>query len=119
MIDAIWNLLFRCAHRHLTRPFTPLGEQGVPQGQTYVVCLDCTRQFAYNLKDMRIGKAIDNAHDACVLPPGMAKPRRNKVAYALGVALPVAVVLGTALIVKKPAAEKNGERENRRANESL
>ena len=69
VIDTILNLLFRCAHRHLTRPFTPVGGQAAPQGTTYVVCLDCTKQFAYDLKAMRIGKAIDHAHDACVIPP--------------------------------------------------
>jgi hypothetical protein len=94
MIDTVLNLLFHCGHRHLSRPFTPLGEHGVPQGETYVVCLDCTKQFAYDLKEMRIGKAIDQTHDACVIPPGMAKPRKTKLAYALGVALPVAVLLG-------------------------
>jgi hypothetical protein len=109
LIDTVLNLLFHCGHRHLSRPFTPLGERGVPQGETYVVCLDCTKQFAYDLKEMRIGKAIDHTHDACVIPPGMAKPRKTKLAYALGVALPVAVLLGAALKAKKQAVEKVAE----------
>jgi hypothetical protein len=106
MINAVMNLLFHCGHRHLTRPFTPLSEKGAPRGETYVVCLDCTKQFAYDLKEMRIGKAIDHTHDACVIPPGKAKPRQIKLAYALGVAVPVAVLLRAALKAKKPALEK-------------
>lgn len=105
MIDTIVNLLFRCAHRHLTRPFTPLGVQG----ETYVVCLDCTKQFAYDLKKMRIGKAIGHSHDACVIPPGMPRPRKTKLAYVFGLAVPVAVLLGAALTVKKPAGESKAE----------
>ena len=111
VIDTVWNLLFRCAHRHLTRPFTPMGEQGVPHGETYVVCLDCTKQFAYDLKEMRLGRVIDHSHDACVIPPGAPKPRKAKLAYALGVAVPVAVLLGAALTAKKTAAAKKRDGE--------
>jgi len=64
VIDTVLNLLFRCAHRHLTRPFTPKGAQGARHGETYVVCLDCAKRFAYDLKGMRIGKAIGHSHDA-------------------------------------------------------
>lgn len=106
MIDAILNLLFHCAHRHLTRPFTPRGEEGVPHGATYVVCLDCTKQFAYDWQEMRIGKAIDHARDACVIPPSMPKLRKARLAYAPGVAVPVAVLLGAVLKARGPAPEK-------------
>jgi hypothetical protein len=111
VIDTALNLLFRCAHRHLTRPFTPLREHGVPRGETYVVCLDCTKQFAYDLKKMRIGKAIDHSHAACVLPPGMPSPRKTKLAYAFGVAVPVAVLLGAPLTAKKAATEKSQSKD--------
>lgn len=84
MIDTLLNLLFRCAHRHLTRPITPVSKAGVPHGETYIVCLDCAKQFAYDLKEMRIGKAIEHPHDACVLPSNMPTPGRTKVKYALG-----------------------------------
>ena len=105
MIDTVWNLLFQCAHRHLTRPFTPMRELGVPRGETYVVCLDCAKQFAYDFRKMRIGKAIDHSHEACVISPGLPKARKAKVAYALGVGIPVAVLLGAALTAKKKAAD--------------
>ena len=103
MIETVLNLLFHCGHRHLTRPFTPIRKQGVPQGETYVVCLDCTKQFAYDWKEMRIGKVIDHTHDACVIPPGLVKPRKNLLAYAVGVAVPVAVLVGAALKARKRA----------------
>jgi len=105
VIDTLLHLLFRCAHRHLTAPFTPLAEAGVPRRDTYVVCLDCTRQFAYDLREMRIGRVIDRSHDACVLPPDMPRPRKTKLAYALGT-VPVAVLFGAALRSRKPAKEK-------------
>jgi hypothetical protein len=31
----------------------------MPNSQTYVVCLDCGKHFAYDVKLMRIGKRID------------------------------------------------------------
>ena len=106
VIGAIFNLLSHCRHRHLTRPFTPLGRQGVPQRETYVVCLDCTKQFAYDLTAMRVGKAIDHTHNDCVIAPDVAKRRKTKLAYALGVSVPVAILLGVALKAKKPAVEE-------------
>ena len=107
MIDMVWSLLFQCAHRHLTRPFTPTGEAGDSHVETYVVCLDCTKQFAYDLKKMRVGKAIPPSHAVCVIPPESKGPHKTKVDYALGVAASVAVLLGLTLAAKKPAAETN------------
>lgn len=63
MIDTVLNLLFRCSHRRLTRPVTPIVKTGMPQSQTYVVCLDCGNHFAYDVKEMRIGKKIDMRAD--------------------------------------------------------
>jgi hypothetical protein len=105
VIDTVWNLLFQCAHRHLTRPFTPTAEQGELRDETYVVCLDCTKHFSYDFQKMRMGKAIHPSNDACVIPRE-PKPRKTKLAYALGVMLPVAILFGLTLAVKKPAGEK-------------
>src|ERR1035437_2552241 len=63
MIDTLLNLLFRCSHRRLTRPVAPITKAGQPHSQSYVVCLDCGKQFEYDLKEMRIGKVIDHSHD--------------------------------------------------------
>ena len=60
MIDNIFNLLFRCGHRRLSRPHTPLNAAGVPEGDAYVVCLDCGKHFAYSARDMRMGRALSD-----------------------------------------------------------
>jgi DNA-directed RNA polymerase subunit RPC12/RpoP len=61
VIDSILNLLFRCSHRRLTRPVAPVPKAGQPPGQTYVVCLDCGKQFEYDVAAMRMGKAIEGS----------------------------------------------------------
>lgn len=108
MIDTLLNLLFRCAHRRLTSPLTPVSKKGVPRGDTYVVCLDCGKQFAYDLKNMRIGKPIDHSHDACVVPKNRPMPPTTKVKFAVLAAVPVGMVIGAMLKAKKPGPQKNG-----------
>ena len=83
---------------------------GVAHGETYVVCLDCGKQFAYDLHEMRIGKPIDHSHDASVLPATTPRPARKKLKYALWASVPLAVLVGVAL--KKPGKKeppKDGE----------
>lgn len=53
MLQAILNVVFRCGHRHLTRPMTPRGG-----GQAYVTCLDCGAQLHYDVEAMRVGAPI-------------------------------------------------------------
>ena len=108
MMDSLLNLLFRCSHRRLTRPVAPITKAGQPHSQSYVVCLDCGKQFEYDLQEMRMGKAINHSHDAGVVPPNLPKPREAKVKYALLAAVPAAVVLGVVLKAKKAIA-KPGE----------
>ena len=78
-----------------------MSKGGVPHGRTYVVCLDCGKQFAYDLQEMRVGRPLESTHDGGVLPPGMPKARRGNWKLALW-AVPVAVFLGSALKSKKP-----------------
>jgi len=101
MIDTVLNLLFRCPHHRITRPITPVAKNGQPHGETYVVCLDCGKQFSYDVGEMRIGKPIDHSHDAGVLPPNMPRPRKSKLTYALMAAVPAAAMIGMALAGKK------------------
>ena len=56
MIDTLANLLFRCGHRQLTRPITPRSEPGTPYIDTYVVCLDCGKQFLYDREEGKVLK---------------------------------------------------------------
>ena len=97
MIDSVINLLFRCSHRRLTRPVAPITKAGQPQSQSYIVCLDCGKQFEYDTKQMRIGKPIEHSHDAGVVPPDLPRPRSKNLKYALLAALPAAAVLGVVL----------------------
>ena len=103
MIDNVLNLLFRCSHRRLTRPVTPVSKSGVPHGQTYVVCLDCGKQFAYDLHEMRMGKALARSPHLGVLPPDMPHRRGRKLKYALWASVPAAFFLSSVLKAKKPA----------------
>jgi DNA-directed RNA polymerase subunit RPC12/RpoP len=106
MIDSVVNLLFRCSHRRLTRPVTPVSKAGVPHGQTYVVCLDCGKQFSYDLTEMRVGKRLESSHDGGVLHPDMPRPSR-KLKYALWASVPLAFLAGAFLRNgKKPRTTK-------------
>ncbi len=97
MIDTLLNLLLRCSHRRLTRPITAVSKAGVPHDGAYVVCLDCGKQFAYDLRQMRIGKAIDTAHESNVLPTEPRKPAGGKLKIALLASVPLAMLIGSAL----------------------
>lgn len=102
MIDTVLNLLFRCSHRRITRPITPVGKGGVAHGDTYVVCLDCGKQFAYDLERMRIGKSVRSSEVAGVLPPNMPQPRKAKLQMAaVASAVPLAWLLGSALKARR------------------
>lgn len=104
MIDSLLNLLFRCPHRRLTRPVAPITKTGQPHSQSYVVCLDCGKQFEYDLKEMRIGRPIDQSHEAGVVPPKLPKPRNTRFKYAVLAGVPAAFVLGTLWKHKKKLA---------------
>jgi hypothetical protein len=113
MIDTVVNLLFNCPHRHLTRPFTPISKSGVAHGETYVVCLDCAKQFAYDFETMRMGKAIEQSHDHYVVLPKMPRSRKTKVGYALGIGVPLAVLIGSMFALRKPKPQ--GKADDRAA----
>jgi hypothetical protein len=102
MIDTLSNMLFRCPHRRLTRPVTPVSRDGKPHGDTYVVCLDCGKQFGYDLERMHIGKPLPNAAEHGVLPPGMPRRRQSKLKVALWASgLPLGIIIGSVLSSKR------------------
>jgi hypothetical protein len=117
VIDTVLNLLFRCSHRRLAGPFAPITKAGHPHSQSYVVCLDCGKQFEYDLNEMRIGKAIDHSHDAQIVPRDLPMPRKTKVKYALLAAVPVAAVLGAVLKGKKKVVKAEGVKPEAAAHE--
>jgi DNA-directed RNA polymerase subunit RPC12/RpoP len=119
MIDTVLNLLFRCSHRRLTRPVAPITKAGQPHSQSYVVCLDCGKQFEYDLNEMRIGRAIDHSHDTGIVPPNIPTARKTKVRYALLAAVPAAVVLGAVFKgSKKTSKPEDGKTDPARGDQS-
>ena len=101
MIDSVLNLLFRCSHKSLTRPVTPVGKDGKPAGGAYVVCLACGKQFSYDLKKMHVGKPLPVSADFGVLPPGMPGAGKSKIKLALGLAVPLGVVIGSIVSLRR------------------
>jgi hypothetical protein len=62
MLRVLVNSLFNCSHRRTTFPLTPPQKTGAfevpiatPFG-TYVTCLDCGKELAYDWTEMRVGK---------------------------------------------------------------
>jgi hypothetical protein len=84
-----------------------LDKDGKPHGDTYVVCLACGKQFSYDLTEMRIGKPLPSSADFGVLPPGMPGPRKSKIKLALGLAVPLGIVIGSVLSSRR----KHGSRQ--------
>jgi hypothetical protein len=119
MIDSIVNLIFRCAHKRLTSPVTPVSRDGKPHGDTYVVCLDCGKQFSYDLKAMRVGKPLPSSAEMGVLPPGMPGPRTSKLKLAImAAALPVGIAIGSMMNPKRQRTRKPANPESDAPNDS-
>jgi hypothetical protein len=64
MLQSLLNSLFGCSHRRTTFPLTPIRKTGgfqVPtttQYETYITCLDCGKELAYDWTEMRVGKPV-------------------------------------------------------------
>jgi hypothetical protein len=63
MLNNLLNTLLGCSHHRTTFPITPARKAGFAPaaGQrhsTYVVCLDCGKEFGYNWAEMRIGDPV-------------------------------------------------------------
>ncbi len=62
MLNTILDALMGCSHRRTTFPLTPSRKTGyAPANQrhsTYVVCLDCGKEFGYNWAEMRVGDPV-------------------------------------------------------------
>lgn len=61
MLQSMLNTLFGCSHQRTTFPLTPGRKNMAPSAprlNTYVVCLDCGKEFAYDWEEMRIGQPV-------------------------------------------------------------
>ncbi len=57
MLAALLQALFGCTHRHMTFPISlraGKARRAVGRFDTYVVCLDCGKEFPYSWDEMRI-----------------------------------------------------------------
>ena len=124
MKDSVFNLVFGCNHRRTTFPMTPvrkksaIGQDETPP-ETYVVCLECGKQFVYDWENMRIGQAADIADGA---PPDTDAAKipfraKSKLRYLFwGSALSAALVLGKVVKSRKhsqsASAEDHGQVDN-------
>jgi hypothetical protein len=51
------NLLFGCWHKNVSFPFTTRNQRRSAAAQvtgTYIVCLDCGKEFPYDWKEMKL-----------------------------------------------------------------
>jgi hypothetical protein len=64
MLQSLLNSLFGCSHQRTTFPLTPgrknsgYAAPSATRSGTYVVCLDCGKEFAYDWDGMRIGRQV-------------------------------------------------------------
>jgi hypothetical protein len=64
-IRNIFDVLFGCSHKHYSFPITAKPGQRRSQAAavtgTYVVCLDCGQEFAYDWQEMKLVTAPEKA----------------------------------------------------------
>ncbi len=56
MISNLIDLLFGCWHKNYSFPITTRGQRrgAAAATGTYVVCLDCGKEFAYDWREMKV-----------------------------------------------------------------
>ncbi len=57
MWSLVMDKLLACSHDHTTFPITPRKGWGDIH-QTYVSCLDCGKELAYDWRSMRVGEPL-------------------------------------------------------------
>jgi hypothetical protein len=105
VIDTVLNLLFRCPHKRVTRPITPVSKDGERDRGTYVVCLECGKQFTYDLNEMRIGKPVSASSTVGVLRTDAPKVSKKLRYTALASAVPIVWIVGKAIGRSKKTQE--------------
>ena len=61
MFNTLLNTFFGCSHLKTSFPLTPRRKLGNKDGrtETYVVCLECGGEFAYDWNEMQILKPVN------------------------------------------------------------
>jgi hypothetical protein len=55
-MSSLLGMLFGCSHKRTTFPLTPTRKS--KRSGTYIACLECGKEFAYNWKEMRMGNPV-------------------------------------------------------------
>jgi hypothetical protein len=102
--------IFDCRHKRMTRPITPIKKTNGPEAATYVVCLDCGRQFVYDLQTMRVGARVPASPATGVLDSESPK-RKSALRYA-AIASVAPLMWGASRLLlrrakRSPSAEKH------------
>jgi hypothetical protein len=67
MIHSLLSMVLGCSHKRTTFPLTPSRNSELSaeaRRGTYVVCLNCGKEFDYNWKEMRIGSPSGQLPDS-------------------------------------------------------
>jgi hypothetical protein len=119
-VPDFYNLVFGCRHRRTTFPLTPAKASGPGPIETYVVCLECGKQFIYDWEHMRLDKPVDiSGRPTADLPDAEKIPfkTKSKLRYlALASALPAAWLIRNAIKSRKRsrAAENSSHEDEQR-----
>ena len=54
------SYLFGCSHDRTTFPMRTRNSADASRQGTYIVCLDCGKEFDYNWQDMRVGHPVES-----------------------------------------------------------
>lgn len=77
MIKDMLDVIFGCSHKHYSFPITAKPGQRRSQAAsvtgTYVVCLDCGQEFAYDWQEMRFVSSRQKANDLAEAAEPFAK----------------------------------------------
>jgi predicted transcriptional regulator len=67
MLSQLMDVLFGCAHKRYTFPITAKSGRNQSAAAsvtgTYVVCLDCGKEFAYDWRQMKVVSSANAARD--------------------------------------------------------
>ena len=91
MLSTMANWLFGCSHRQTSFPITLRdggGSRRHPKStETYIVCLDCGRHFAYDWEHMRVARGPAEGAEGVPAERGLRStplfPARNRLVQRL------------------------------------
>ena len=74
MLQSLLDLFLGCPHRRTTFPLTPTKKSGLASASssrfgTYVACLDCGKELAYDWNEMRVAGPVPQRRRAVEVQP--------------------------------------------------